>query len=382
MKHKIKILHITTDSKIGGTEKMLVSLAEHFDRNRFEMVFVTLIGKGGLLDELSKRNCRVYGLQMRNKLDLTKILKLYSIIKKEKPDIVNTYLYHGDQAGRIFAKLAGVKKIISSYRSPDYWKKKRHILLDSFTARFADAFSSNSEIVKTVVSEREKIDKNKISVIPNGIKLEREKIDFEEKKKTACELKKNFGVPEENIVVGIVANLTPVKNYKLFIDICEGLNRRFNNITFVSAGSGPELKNIENYAAEKKVANIKFLGHIPDVRNILRMFDVFVLTSLWESSSRAALEAMAEGAPVVIPDVGGLSELVSDFDSGFLCGVSSDAGNPADEYIEKITMLINDEPLRIKFSQNAFKKVKENFTIEKFIKSVSELYESVYQKKL
>lgn len=380
MGDKIKILHITTDSKIGGTEKMLVSLAEHFDRNRFEMVFATLIGKGGLLDELSKRNCRVYGLQMRNKLDMIKILKLYSIIKKEKPDIVNTYLYHGDQAGRILAKLAGVKKIVSSYRSPDYWKKKRHIILDSYTARFADAFTSNSEIVKNVVSEREKIDKNKIKVIPNGIKLENDKIDFKEKKNEAVALKKNFSIPEENLIAGIVANLTPVKNYKLFIDICAGLNRNFHNISFVSIGSGPELKNIEKYASEKKVGNIRFLGHIPGVRNVLRMFDVFVLTSLWESSSRAVLEAMAEGVPVVIPDVGGLTELVSDFESGFLCGVSNDCGNPQDEYIEKISMLINDAELRKKFSENALEKVKENFTIEKFIKSVSEFYESVYRK--
>ena len=243
---KIKILHITTDSRIGGTEKMLISLAEHFDRSKFEMNFVALIGNGQLIEELEKRNCKVYSLKMKNKFDIIGILKLYKIIKNEKPDIVNTYLFHADQAGRILSKIAGVKTIISSYRSPDYWKKIYHIFIDFLTAKLVDVFTSNSELVKTVVSEREKIDKKKIIVIPNGIKLEFEKFDLSIKKTISLKIKNEHKIPENCRVIGIVANLTPVKNYKLFIDICSGLNQIFNDLYFVSIGSGPELKNIRN----------------------------------------------------------------------------------------------------------------------------------------
>ncbi|HON56554.1 MAG TPA: glycosyltransferase, partial [bacterium] len=198
---KIKILHLTTDSKIGGTEKMLITLAENYDRNKFEMIFVTLIGDGELLNELIMRGCKAYSINMRSKLEIYKILRLYKILKNEKPDILNTYLFHADQLGRILGKIAGIKIIVSSFRSPDYWKKKIHILIEKFTALFADCFTANSELAKNIVVDREKISASKIYVIKNGIKIEDNKFNGE-----ISELKLKNNVPSDKIVIGIVAN--------------------------------------------------------------------------------------------------------------------------------------------------------------------------------
>ena len=366
---KFKILHITTDSKLGGAEQMLLSLAQNYDRNKYEHIFVIFMCGGELLTGLEKAGCRSYCLNIASKFDFYKVFNLFFIIKKEKPDIVNTYLYHGDQFGRIFAKLAGAPVIISSYRSPDFWKKKYHTIIDRFTARFADCFTSNSEMAKKTVVMREKIPAEKIRVINNGIIVNEKPATIQIKT-----IKNDLGIESYKKIIGITANHTAVKNYGLFIDICAILNNEFDNLQFVSIGDGPERNNIEKYAEFKNVKNIVFLGARPDVREILPVFDIFILTSKWESSSRALLEAMAAGIPAVAANVGGLPELIDDSKSGFLCGHS------AIEFAEKISLLLKDEKLYAKISENALKRVKEKFSLEYFIKELHSFYEEVSNK--
>ena len=74
---KIKIIHITTDSKIGGTEKMLITFAKNYDRKKYEFIFITLLGNGPLIKELENLDCKVYFLNMKNKLDVFKFFYLY-----------------------------------------------------------------------------------------------------------------------------------------------------------------------------------------------------------------------------------------------------------------------------------------------------------------
>ena len=366
---KIKVIHITTDSKLGGAEQMMLALAENYDREKFEHIFVVFIGGGQLIEKLKKIDSKVYSLDISSKIQFIKVLKLFKIIRTERPDIVNTYLFHGDQFGRIIAKIAGAPIIISSYRSPDYWMKWYHIAIDNFSGRFVDFFTSNSELTKKVVIERAAIPPDKIEVIRNGIKIIK-KPSIENIKKIKIE----NGINLEKRIIGITANHTQVKNYSLFIDICALLNTQYQNLQFISIGDGPERKNIEKYASEKNVNNILFLGVKSNARDILPAFDVFILTSKWESSSRSLLEAMAAGIPCVASDVGGLSELIIDYESGFLCEAT------AEEFTEKIILLLNDKKLYSKISENAITRVRKEFSLETFIKETHCMYECLASK--
>lgn len=367
---KTRIFYITTDSNIGGTERMLLALLKNLDRERFEPFLCVLKPGGRLLEEARKLNVETECLNVSSKFDFMVLSRLKSLLIRENPSVLHTFLFHANILGRIAGSSCRIPVIISSQRSVDEWRKFYHSVLDGWSSRFCHLIISNSEAGRRRLIEREKIPADKIITIHNGIDVSRFEIEIDVQKK-----RKELGLDPDDKVIGIIANLRRVKGHRYMFEALRDLHSRIKDvkIKLLVVGEGKLKRQLGDLADRLKIKDsVVFCGFRDDIPEVLRAIDILVLPSLWEGFPVSVLEAMASGLPVVASDVGGVSEVVQNGRNGVLV-------RPAD-YRHLSTALYNliREPERIlRLGAEGKKLVGEKFTLKKMIEDTEDIYDKL-----
>ncbi|MBN1521957.1 MAG: hypothetical protein JW928_05425, partial [Candidatus Aureabacteria bacterium] len=141
---RIKIMHLTTDSQLGGTEKMILAFLKN-SSGRFQNSLIILKGDGALSQAAREYNIKTYALGIKHIGHIWKLCRLYKILKQERPHVLQSYLFHANIAARIIGSLAGIRHIISGQRNIDAWRKWHHTLIDRITSPLAESIISNTE---------------------------------------------------------------------------------------------------------------------------------------------------------------------------------------------------------------------------------------------
>lgn len=231
-------------------------------------------------------------------------------------------------------------------------------------------FSINNSDYITTVSESLKNDTFKlfdinkeISVIPNFIDFSK----YENKDKP-CE--RSFIAKKDEIIITHISNFRPLKRVIDVLKIFNKLRRKLN-VRLIMIGDGPDKEKALKYVNKHKInKNVVFLGNSNEIDKILCFTDLFLLPSEQESFGLAALEAMVHKVPVVSSDAGGLSEVVENSVSGFLCPIG-DINAMAKRSFE----ILSDKNKHAEFKENAFKRAR-SFDIKKILPK----YISIYKK--
>lgn len=315
--------------------------------------------------------------------DFVVFLKLYSILRRERPDIVHTHTAKAGALGRAAAILAGVPvkihtfhgHIFDGYFSP--WKAKAFLLIERFLAIFTDRVITVSESVRDEIVDKLKVaPRGKTLVIPLGFDLDN---FLRCENKRGSFLKKN-GIDSDTLLVGIVGRLVPIKNHKLFLEAARKvLDKKGGTlkVKFVIIGDGELRDDIHKHARllglEKDVL---FTGWISDLAEAYADMDIVVITSLNEGTPVSLIEAMASARPVIATDVGGVKDLVIDGENGFLART-----NDAESLSNKILMLLNDAGKRERFGARGRELVREKYSKKRLIGDIERLYERVLKEK-
>jgi N-acetyl-alpha-D-glucosaminyl L-malate synthase BshA len=234
----------------------------------------------------------------------------------------------------------------------------------TFSINNSDVVTSVSESLKEDTLSSFKITKE-IHVVPNFIDISKY-----QKKHTDCQ-RSLLAHPEEKIM-SHVSNFRPVKRIADVINIFYRIQKKVKS-KLIMVGDGPEKEMAENLVMQLGIENkVVFLGQSNEVDEILCFSDLFLLPSEKESFGLAALEAMANGVPVISSNSGGIPELNIHGVSGYL----SDLGNVEEMADFGISILENEETLQ-RFKMNAWKRAK-SFDIAKIVP----LYEVLYEKAL
>jgi N-acetyl-alpha-D-glucosaminyl L-malate synthase BshA len=235
-------------------------------------------------------------------------------------------------------------------------------------------YSINRSDVVTSVSEDLRKDTFKhfsvnreIEVIPNFIDLERFKKQHKDHfRKAIC--------PKGEKLLVHTSNFRQVKRVDQVIRIFSEVLKK-TPAKLLLIGDGPERPAIESLCRELGTCNdVRFLGKISDVEEVLSVSDVFLMPSEKESFGLAGLEAMACEVPVVSSDVGGLPEMNKDGFSGFICPVGD-----IDMMVEKTLYILSSEENLTKFKKQALERAKE-FDIKEILPIYEEIYERVLAK--
>jgi glycosyltransferase involved in cell wall biosynthesis len=352
MGNKVKIGYLIGSSEIGGTEKMILTIVKHLDRKIFDIIFFCIKGEGKFTKELRKENFKIYVFDLKKKPFL--FITLFFHIKREKIDILQSFLFVSNILGRIYGKLAGIKFIISSQRSTDPWRKWYHWFLERITKKWVDLIISNSYSAREVLIKKGKIARKKIKVIPNGIEIP-EKIEK---------------VNKDYIVIGSIGNLKKAKGYFNLIKAGKIVIEKFNNVKFYILGEG-ELKEEIVRRIEKNGLSEYFVltGYIENIYEYLKIFDIFVLPSLWEGCPVSLLESMGYGIPPVATDVGDVPYIIENGENGYIV-----KSTDYKEMAKRIINLIENKDLRERMGKKAREKIKKWYSFEEMVNSYASIY--------
>ena len=188
---------------------------------------------------------------------------------------------------------------------------------------------------------------------------------FVDKSKKKLEL----GFAPSDKIVGIVAGFKPPKALHHFVTVARRVSDQRTDIKFLMVGDGELREQLEEHVDRLHLDSIvKMVGWRRDVPEFLEIFDVFLLTSLWEGLPRVVVEAMITGVPVVAPDVAGIAEVVRSGETGYLVS-PGDTASMAQRVIE----LLDNETLRRQMGRAA-KGVGQEFSVENMIEDYTRLY--------
>jgi len=339
---KKKVLHLITGFGVGGAEKALANNLPYLDG--FNHIICSLSGDGPIGRVLREQGFTTYCLGNGKAFSPRAIRDFRRIVKKEKPDVLVTYLIHADMFGRVFGRLFGIRKIACFLRSAlDDPKYKKFFLLEKATSFLVDGYLAVSETVRQTYIKKVGIRPEKIMVIPTGVDLKRfDGID-------GGQARKNLGINDNTLVLSCVAQLRPEKNHLLLLEAFGELTKKRPDAMLLLAGEGPMREQIQRSIDQSNLADkVRLLGQRDDVPRILSATDIFVLLSSYEGMSNALLEAMAAGCAIVASDIPANRELIQDGTNGYLISLGDKK-----TIVEKLSNLAADNGLRQRMREAA-----------------------------
>jgi glycosyltransferase involved in cell wall biosynthesis len=319
----LKVVHVITELERGGTEVMLYRLLERMDPRRFLHVVVSLADEGTLGPTIVNLGVPVRALGMRRRIsDVRAVWRLARLMRQERPEVLQTWLYHADLVGLIAGKLAGIRAIVWNVRCSDV-DMRQYSWSSGLTRRLLSALSAAPAAV-IVNSERGREVHERIGyrprrwvTIPNGVDLVRFRPDPDAR----VRLRKELGLPLSTRLIGMVARYDPMKDHATFLRAAAEFLRNGAaggqaDVHFVLVGrrvtwENPRLRALADGLGLR--AHLHLLGERGDVECVLPGLDLASLSSLFgEGWPNVVGEAMACGVPCVVTDVGDAGAIVGE----------------------------------------------------------------------
>lgn len=371
----MKILHVITGLGDGGAEAVLYRLCRFDSKNEHVVVSLSSKGKYGVL--LENIGVNVFLLNFNNYKNFPHSLyNLYSIIKKQKPDAIQTWMFHGDLLGGVVGRLAGVKNVIWGVHHTSLIKgesKFSTILIAKINA-FLSFFIPKAIIYcaykSKEVQELSGYAKAKGVVISNGYDTDY----FNVSDISRCTFRAELGIAPDAFIIGHVGRFDPLKDYPNLIKAVSLVNNLIVNYYVVLVGTNLDGGNselaslISRYKLEEKII---LLGRRDDICSAMNGFDALVLSSVSEAFPNVLNEAMACGAPCITTDVGDAAYIVGE--SGWIVP-SKNPVSLANSIIEAFTEYSTKYPAWFRRKEISRARISNNFGIEKMVNSYNEIW--------
>jgi glycosyltransferase involved in cell wall biosynthesis len=322
--------------------------------------------------------------------DFKSYQKLRNLIDEFKPDIVHTHAAKAGAVGRLAASHAGVKVIVHtfhghvfhSYFSP--LKTRMFLEIERYLAKRTTSIIALSESQKNELTDVFKVaPSSKFNIVPLGFDLSRFEENQEAKRNAFREL---YGLDDDEIAIGIIGRLVPVKNHTLFLEaLRQVIHKTTRKIRAFIIGDGEERVNIELKAKNlglsfnnenlKEKNNLVFTGWQKDVDVCNAGLDIIALTSNNEGTPVSLIEAQASGKPIVSTDVGGIHNIVMVGETALL----SPKGN-SHTFADNLLKVIENDALRQDMAVHGNLYVKHRFSYARLCNDMDKLYKSLLAK--
>lgn len=311
------IVHLITGLGHGGSEHMLAKLLTHMDRTRFKNVVISMTSQGPLGERIAASGIPVIPLAMQGPWSAARgLLRLIRALRRVRPDVLQTWLYHADLLGLIAGRLSGIPAVAwnircSTLRREDHpahlwWTVKVLARL----ARFPRAVVANSRS-GIAASERLGYRPRRWAFIPNGFDVE----TFRPSGEARSEVRDELGLPRHTLLIGLVARLDPMKDHATFLAAAGRLRQMRPDVHFMLVGADVVGTNpmLRSAIVEQRLEGVVHLcGERVDIPRVTAALDIATCSSYSEGFPNVIGEAMACGIPCVVTDVGDCAEVVGD----------------------------------------------------------------------
>ena len=381
---KINILYVITKLELGGAQKQLLSLVRGLDKEKFNPYILTaydglLVDAAQDIEGLKLIRCRFLDRPIQPFKDILALFFIYRFIKNNHIDIVHTHSSKAGILGRLAAKAAGVRNIIHTVHGWSFHNYQSkityhfYLFLEKLCASFSSAIIVVSQWDKRLGSQQAVGTQDKYKLIRYAVNYEEFKNNPE-----AVGVRKEFGLSEADLVIGMVACFKRQKSPLDFIKLASAIKKDFGEVKFILVGDGVLRKQVSVLIKKLNLKKqIILTGWRNDIARILSGLDIFVLTSLWEGSPIVVLEAMAAGLPVVATDTGGISEIVGHGKTGYLV-------KPRDieAFQDRLRELLMKPDLRKEFGKFAVLALDPNaYSLANMLKNTTGLYLDLFYRR-
>ncbi|EIW90355.1 glycosyltransferase [Alishewanella agri BL06] len=362
---KLRVLHITFDMAIGGTEQVIRQLVLNLP-TEIECQILCIDGRVGDIGlALQQQGTKVHVLPRKAGLDWQLIRNIRKLVREERIDIVHCHQYTPWVYGW-FAHWRTAAKVVFTEHGRFYPDRYR---IKAWPLNLIMAFSSSalitiSQATKRALVKYECVPPFLVKVIYNGIQSLSP--DIEATKVLRDELRVDKSVP----VIGTIARLDPVKNQFMMLRAFADLLQHQRNLILLLVGDGPIRRELEQLVDQLQIRpNVRFTGFKTNISDYLALMDIYLLSSHTEGTSMTLLEAMSLGLPCVVTEVGGNPEIVANNINGLL---SPD--NDAKAFTQNVAKLLQSPQLRKTLGDAGKARFCQHFSIEHMLKSYSDIY--------
>ena len=369
MEKPIPIAHIFLTLKIGGMEKVGIDLIEKLDPRKYENHIICLDELGSLGQQLVDKGYSIAVFHKGMGFKVKVIWKLVRYFKKNHIKIVHTNNPAPHFWGGIAAWLAGVKVRIHTKHGRNFSHMPRRVLLNRFSAFFSTKVITVSGDVARLTIDVEKVPRKKVKIIYNGIDVEHFKDDgFDQS------YKKSLGFPMDSYIIGSIARFNRDKDFETLVEAFAKIYTKYPHAWLLLVGGGETLSDIKQLVNDLGLnQRVIFTGYRSDIKELLSLMDMYVLSTHTEGISISLLEALAMEKPAIATNVGGNGEIIEDRQNGILV-----PENDSDALAQSMATLIDNPELAREYGRKGRETVIEKFSLQNLVKE----YEAIYREGL
>ena len=373
MADRIRVVHVLDSLDIGGTELNAVRTAERLDRKRFDIRFVCLRASGPLRARLDAIGIPIDETPVPSLFSTTALRRgfwIRDLVRREGIHVVHAHDPYANTLAAPFVRLAGRGAVIASQR----WLRDVHNARVRFANRMAYRFAhrvlANSPSVGETVVRDEGVNRERVVVIPNFVE-EAAFTPLSTERRTV--LRREVGLAPDDVAVGVIANLYPVKNHAMLLRAAGRLAATWPEVRFVLIGEGEEREALTRLRHELRLDDrVVMPGRLTNEPGLAGIFDITVLTSVEEGFPNWIVEAMAAGRAVVATGVGGVPDAVLDGETGVLVSSGDD-----EALARALDRLLGDHDLRRRMGATASARARTLYHVDTVMAALESLYEDL-----
>ena len=360
---RMKVLYLINHAGNAGTEKYVYNLIKTYEGANTKC-YLAYNEPGKLSDDVEAMGIPTFRFNMRHPFDKKAARALANYCRENNIDVIHAQYPRENYIALLSRKYYSGTKVVYTC----------HLTLKTnFLWRITNRIMTkhNHKIISVCNNGKELligngVNSNKIEVIYNGIKPHEH---------TAADptLRAKLGIDEDTFVITTLARYHIAKGLDYFVKSIEKLKQKTNKkFVLLILGEGELWNEITALIKEKNLTDVICqLGFRTDVEEILKISNLYVNSAkCYEALSFAILEAMDASLPVIATNVGGNGDILSPEND---CGILVEYGN-TEQMAEAIKTMIDNEELRNKYSQNAFKAINEVFNLNKLLEDTYKLY--------
>jgi len=365
--HAGRVLHILSSSGVGGTEVSTLRLACE-TRRELQTSFCLLADRGPISEAIEHEGFPLEHVPAGSPGEAIRALPtLLRLLRRSDAQIVHTYGLRAHLLGRAVGRLAGKGCIVGGLRSLTGTSSQgeRWLCLDRLTFGLSRGYISNSQAALEQFAEKG-YPRERLWCIHNGIDLEHFRPADDQERRAA---RAQLGVGDGRFVLACVASLRAVKNHRLLLEAIACMEC---HPLLLLIGEGALRNDLERLVSNHGLADrVRFVGPLvtAELPAHLAAADACVLTSEAEGLPTSLLEAMACGLPVIATNVGGVSELVVNGETGSL--VSS---GDADGLCRALNELATDPERRRRMGRAGRARAEADFSLRRMADGYVDLY--------
>jgi glycosyltransferase involved in cell wall biosynthesis len=317
----LRVLYVIDSLVAGGAERSLLALTPRYAERHIDLEIAYLHDRPGLQTDLIEAGAKLHRLAGAGGRSGW-IWRTQRLIARRRPDVVHTTLFEADLAGRIAAAIQRrpvVSSLVNIAYGPEMlldpslkpWKVRAARSTDSLTCRLVRRFHAVSDHVAEVMTQRLRIPRERVDVIPRGRDL---RVLGSSSPERRARIRGELNLPDDARVLFVAARHERQKGIDIALQAMPMILDVIPDARLLVAGrEGNDSPRIRALVTDLRLDEaVTFLGVREDIGGLLCAADVFASPSRWEGFPGAVLEAMAIGTPVIATDLPMVREAIGD----------------------------------------------------------------------